>query len=73
MLIDHVRTRCPGVALRVKRDGVLGSGAVSAVICDSEDERGYASGLALMLGFDGFVLRTPQTETWIPAQTTEQP
>lgn len=71
-MIDHVRTRCPGVALRVERDGVLGSGAVSAVICDSEDERGYASGLALMLGFDGFVLRTRQAEAWIPVERTQQ-
>ena len=35
------------------------AGAVSAVVCDGEDDRGYASGLALMLGFDGFVLRNP--------------
>lgn len=73
MLIDHVRTRCPGVALRVEREGILGNAAVSAVVCDSEDERGYASGLALMLGFDGFVLRTPQAEAWIPADSTPQP
>ncbi|MGE5132379.1 MAG: hypothetical protein ACM32E_05645 [Gemmatimonadota bacterium] len=67
MVIDHVRIGRPGVILRVERQGVLGSGAVSAVICENDDARGYASDLALMLGFGGFVLRSPQAEAWIPA------
>lgn len=66
-MIDHVRIGCPGVVLRVEREGVLGSGSVSAVVCENDDARGYASDLALMLGFGGFVLRAPRAEAWIPA------
>lgn len=67
MVIDHVRIGRSGVVLRVERQGVLGSGAVCAVVCEDDDARGYASDLALMLGFGGFMLRTPQAEAWIPA------
>jgi hypothetical protein len=67
-VIDHVRLDRPGIALRVERQGVLGAGVVRAVICESDECRTYAHDLALMLGFDGFVLRTPDGDAWIPAE-----
>lgn len=67
-MIDHIRLDRPGGSLRVEREGVLGAGTVRAVICESDDRRSYASELALMLGFGGFVLRKPDGDTWIPAE-----
>lgn len=66
-MIDHIRLDREGVSLRVEREGVLGGGTVRAVICESEDRRIYASDLARMLGFEGFVFREPAGDSWIPA------
>lgn len=67
-MIDHIRLASPGITLQVERQGVMAGGTVRAVICESAGSRGYANDLALMLGFDGFVLRGPDADTWIPAQ-----
>jgi hypothetical protein len=66
-LIEHIRLGRPGVVLQVERDGVLAGARVRAVICESSDRQAYAGDLAVMLGFDGFVLREPGADTWIPA------
>jgi hypothetical protein len=71
-LIEHIRLDRPGVVLRVERDGVLASGRIRAVICENDDRQTYAHDLALMLGFDGFVLRKPDADTWIPAEAGRQ-
>ena len=67
-MIEHMPLDRPGVVLRVERAGVLASGRICAVICEDDDRQAYASDLALMLGFDGFVLRKPGADTWIPAE-----
>lgn len=67
-MIDHIRLDRPGIALQVVREGVFGAGTVRAVICESDDRRMYANDLALMLGFDGFMLRNLDGDTWIPAE-----
>ena len=67
-MIEHIRLDRPGVVLRVERDGVLAGGRIRAVICENDDRQAYAHDLALMLGFDGFVLRKPGADAWIPAE-----
>lgn len=71
-MIEHIRLDRPGVVLQVQRDGVLASGRIRAVICENHDRQTYANELALMLGFDGFVLRKPGADTWIPAERCRQ-
>lgn len=66
-MIEHIRLGRPGVVLQVERDGVLASARVRAVICENDDRQTYASDLARILGFDGFVLRKPGADTWIAA------
>ena len=51
---------------------MLAGGRIRAVICEYDDRQAYARDLALMLGFDGFVLRKPGADTWIPAQAVRQ-
>ncbi len=67
-LIEHIRLDRPGVVLQIERDGVLSSARVRAVICENDDRQTYAHDLARMLGFDGFVLRKPGADTWMPAE-----
>ena len=71
-LIEHIRLDRPGVVLQVERDGVLTSARVRAVICENDDRQTYAHDLARMLGFDGFVLRKPGADTWVPAEGCAQ-
>lgn len=71
-MIEHLSLDRPGVVLQVERDGVLASGRIRAVICENDDRQTYAHDLALMLGFDGFVLRKPGADAWVPAEGCRQ-
>lgn len=67
-MINRIQLDRPGVYLEVEQDRTRAAGIVRAVVCESDNSRAYANDVAVLVGRDGFVLRRPGEDVWMPAE-----